>query len=65
MRKDYLTVKGYGQCEIILSKSRFITYIERAESEQEALDFIDKIKNGIFWSLARGMSLFFLCAKIF
>lgn len=44
MRKDYLTVKGYGQCEIILSKSRFITYIERAESEQEALDFIDKIK---------------------
>lgn len=44
MRKDYFTVKGYGESEIIISKSRFIAYVDRAENEQEALDFIDKIK---------------------
>ncbi|MER1984442.1 MAG: YigZ family protein [Solibacillus sp.] len=44
MRKNYFTVKGYGESEIILSKSRFITYVNRAETEQEALDFINKIK---------------------
>lgn len=44
MRKNYKTVKGYGEREIVISKSRFITYVERAETEQEALDFIDQIK---------------------
>lgn len=44
MRNDYKTVKGYGESEIIISKSRFITYVERAESEEEAIAFIDKIK---------------------
>lgn len=44
MRKDYLTVKGYGECEIIISKSRFITYIDRVETEEQAIAFIDKIK---------------------
>ncbi|MGN7479605.1 YigZ family protein [Solibacillus silvestris] len=44
MRNNYITVKGYGESEIILSKSRFLTYIDRAESEEEALLFIDKIK---------------------
>lgn len=44
MRKDYTTVKGYGESEIVISKSRFIAYVERAETEQQALDFIDHIK---------------------
>lgn len=44
MRNNYFTVKGYGDSELIISKSRFITYIERAETEEEALLFIDKIK---------------------
>lgn len=44
MRKNYKTVKGYGEREIIISKSRFIAYVDRAETEQEALNFIDKIK---------------------
>ena len=44
MRNNYFTVKGYGESEIILSKSRFITYVDRAETEEEALLFIDKIK---------------------
>ncbi|MEK4384828.1 YigZ family protein [Solibacillus sp. FSL W7-1464] len=44
MRNNYITVKGYGESEIILSKSRFLTYVERAETEEEAILFIDKIK---------------------
>lgn len=44
MRKNYLTVTGYGESEIIISKSRFITYVNRAETEEEAHAFIDKIK---------------------
>ncbi|MFJ7408964.1 MULTISPECIES: YigZ family protein [unclassified Lysinibacillus] len=44
MRDNYLTVKGYGESEIIISKSRFLTYIERAESEEDAMMFIERIK---------------------
>ncbi|WP_332651186.1 YigZ family protein [Lysinibacillus sp. 54212] len=44
MRKDYRTVKGYGEKEIIISKSKFICYVNRAETEEEALTFIEKIK---------------------
>ncbi|KOY82348.1 YigZ family protein [Lysinibacillus macroides] len=44
MRENYLTVKGYGESEIIISKSRFLTYIERAETEEDAIAFIDSIK---------------------
>lgn len=45
MRENYLTVKGYGESEIVISKSRFLTYIERAETEEDAISFIDRIKN--------------------
>ena len=44
MRNNYITVKGYGESEIILSKSRFLTYVDRAETEEAALLFIEKIK---------------------
>ena len=44
MRKDYKTVKGYGEREIVISKSRFIGYVNRAETEEEALNFIESIK---------------------
>lgn len=44
MREDYITVKGYGEKEIVISKSRFIAYVNRAETEEEALDFIQSIK---------------------
>ncbi|WP_075617265.1 YigZ family protein [Paenisporosarcina indica] len=45
MRKDYITVKGFGSSEIIIQKSRFLTYVNRAESEHDALAFIDEIKS--------------------
>jgi uncharacterized YigZ family protein len=41
---SYYTVKGYGEHEIEIQKSRFIAYIERAETEEEAQEFIQKIK---------------------
>lgn len=44
MRNNYFTVKGYGESEIVISKSRFLTYVNRVETEQEALAFIEKIK---------------------
>lgn len=44
MLQKYRTVKGYGTTELEINKSRFITYIERAESEQAAAQFIEKIK---------------------
>jgi uncharacterized YigZ family protein len=44
MRADYYTVKIYGESELIIQKSRFLTYVSRAETEDEALDFIQEIK---------------------
>lgn len=44
MRTDYYTVKSYGENELIIQKSKFITYVKRVETEQEAIDFIQDIK---------------------
>lgn len=44
MRANYETVKGYGESEIIISKSRFLTYVERVETEEDAIAFIEQIK---------------------
>jgi uncharacterized YigZ family protein len=44
MRADYNTVKDYGESELIIQKSRFLTYVLRAETEHEALEFIQEIK---------------------
>ena len=44
MRKDYHTIQAFGESEIIIQKSRFITYVQRAETEEEAQNFINNIK---------------------
>jgi uncharacterized YigZ family protein len=44
MLTHYYTVKGYGEHEIIIEKSRFIAYISRATTEEEAQHFILEIK---------------------
>ncbi|HEX6594289.1 MAG TPA: YigZ family protein [Bacillota bacterium] len=41
---SYFTVKSEGSDEIIIQKSRFIGYVKRVETEQQALDFIREIK---------------------
>ncbi|QTC40465.1 YigZ family protein [Bacillus sp. V3] len=40
----YNTVKGYGEHEINIERSRFIAYVNRAETEEEAQAFIADIK---------------------
>lgn len=40
----YLTIKEFGLNEIIIEKSRFITYISKVKTEKEAQDFITQIK---------------------
>ena len=44
MRNNYKTVKKLGQCEIVISKSRFIAHVNRAETEEQAIEFIERIK---------------------
>ncbi|MFV2046262.1 YigZ family protein [Metabacillus sp. YM-086] len=44
MLSHYYTVKGYGEHEIVIQKSRFICYIERVKTEEEATQFIQQIK---------------------
>ncbi|WP_445487908.1 YigZ family protein [Niallia sp. 03133] len=40
----YHTVKGYGEQELIIQKSRFIAHIQRVETEEKAQEFIQEIK---------------------
>lgn len=44
MRENYITVSSEGSKELTISKSRFIAHCTRAETEEEAIDFIQKIK---------------------
>ena len=44
MLSCYLTVKKTGEHEITIQKSRFIAHITRAETETEAMEFIQAIK---------------------
>jgi uncharacterized YigZ family protein len=44
MLNSYYTVKEYGEHEIIIQKSRFIAHVTRAETEEEAQEFIAAIK---------------------
>ncbi|QFT90658.1 IMPACT family member YigZ [Bacillus sp. THAF10] len=44
MLPHYYTVKGQGEHEITIQKSRFIAHIARATKEEEAQSFIQQIK---------------------
>ena len=44
MDKNYRTIFEYGEDEIIINKSRFIGYAMPIETEEDALDFIEKIR---------------------
>jgi uncharacterized YigZ family protein len=41
---SYYTVKGFGEHEIVIQKSRFIAHMDRATTEEEAQSFIERIK---------------------
>jgi uncharacterized YigZ family protein len=44
MLNNYYTVKKEGNDQIIIQKSRFIGYVKRVETEEEAQNFIQEIK---------------------
>lgn len=44
MLPQYYTVKGQGEHEIVIQKSRFICHVKRVMTEQEAQEFIQDIK---------------------
>lgn len=44
MLTQYYTVKQQGQEELTIQKSRFIGYVRRVETEEEAQNFIQEIK---------------------
>lgn len=59
MLPRYYTVKQEGEHEIIIQKSRFIAQIKRAESEQEAIDFIQTIKKK-HWNATHNCSAYLI-----
>lgn len=44
MQKEYVTILEFGTDEIVEKKSRFIGYVKHAETEEEALEFVNEIK---------------------
>ncbi|HLS53969.1 MAG TPA: YigZ family protein, partial [Tissierellaceae bacterium] len=44
MKENYRTTFSYGSDEIIINKSRFIGYSMPINNEEEAIEFIEKIK---------------------
>lgn len=44
MKEKYRTIFSYGEDEIIINKSRFIGYAKPINTEEEAIDFIEEIR---------------------
>ena len=42
--KDYLTIEGFAEDEFVEKKSRFIGYAKHVETEEEAVSFINELK---------------------
>lgn len=59
MLSKYLTVKEYGEHEIIIQKSRFIAHVKRTETEQDAQEFIQKIKKK-HWNATHNCSAYLI-----
>jgi uncharacterized YigZ family protein len=55
----YNTVKGYGENEINIERSRFIAYVNRAETEEEAQAFIADIKKK-HWDASHNCSAYMI-----
>lgn len=57
MLVQYKTVAGYGEDEIVIERSRFIGYAQRATTEEEAVAFINMIKKK-HWDATHNCSAF-------
>lgn len=56
---SYYTVKDYGEHEIVIEKSRFICYVNRAKTEEEAQHFIQEIKKK-HWNATHNCSAYLI-----
>lgn len=59
MLSYYYTVKKDGEYEIIIEKSRFIANVSRAETEEEAQEFIKSIKKK-YWNATHNCSAYLI-----
>lgn len=59
MLPRYHTVKAYGEHEIVIEKSRFIAHVSRAETEEEAQEFIQTIKKK-HWNATHNCSAYLI-----
>jgi uncharacterized YigZ family protein len=59
MLPHYLTVKEHGEHEIVIQKSRFIAHVARAETEEQAQEFIQKIKKQ-HWNATHNCSAYLI-----
>ncbi|WP_227937241.1 YigZ family protein [Alkalihalobacillus deserti] len=55
----YETVKGRGEHEIVIQKSRFIAFFDRVETEEAAQAFIEKVKKE-HWNAAHNCSAYLI-----
>ena len=65
MDNVYKTIYKYGEDQIIINKSRFIGYAMPIKSEEEALDFIGKIKTKHRMLLIMYMPMFVVQTAIY
>ncbi|WP_147534127.1 YigZ family protein [Bacillus marasmi] len=59
MLPHYHTVKGEGEHEIVIQKSRFIAHVARTEREEEAQAFIQRIKKQ-HWNATHNCSAYLI-----
>jgi len=59
MIAQYRTVKGYSESELEINKSRFITYVNRIETVDDASQFIEQIKKK-HWDASHNCSAYTL-----
>ena len=59
MLPKYYTVKGNGENEIVIEKSRFIAHVARTETEEEAQEFIQHIKKA-HWNATHNCSAYLI-----
>lgn len=41
---EYLTVQGYAEASYLIQRSRFLTYIQPVHNEEEAIEFVSRIR---------------------
>jgi uncharacterized YigZ family protein len=57
MLESYKTVRREGSAEIVIKKSRFIGHVKPVESEEEAVEFIERLKKQ-YWDATHNCSAY-------